>query len=113
MQNEIDTLKLIQDKGLCSGRGVPQLIHEEDVQVPCGIDSIPTFCTDHTSHRCVRDNTVENRVHRWLVMGPVGKHIASFKSLKELIGAFIDVVSSTSHVSIANDMSMPTNMFST
>ena len=110
--SEIDTLKLIQDKGLCPGRGVPQLIHGEDVQVPCGIDSIPIFCTDDTSRRRVGDDTAESRIHCRLVLGPVGKHIASFKSLKELIGAFIDAVSGTSRVFIANNMSMLTNMFS-
>ena len=41
-----------------------------------------------------KEGLVEERVHRRLLMGPVGIRITDFESRKELIGAFIDIVTS-------------------
>jgi hypothetical protein len=95
-QNEIETLKYIQAQGLASDKGLPQLVHGEDVPLPCGgYDSKPICVKDYTSRRRT-DDWEEIRVHRRLVMGPKGRHIIAFESLKELIGAFIDVVEGSS-----------------
>src|ERR1700677_2329015 len=91
--SKIQTLKLIEEKGLCKGRVVPKLILGEDVSVHTGTDEEPIYIKDTTARR--RDPAVKHadeRVHRWLLMGPVGKHISTFTSLKELVGTFIDLV---------------------
>jgi hypothetical protein len=93
MQSEIETLKLIEEKGLCEGKIVPRLVLGEDVCVRTGTDSKPVYIKDSTARR--RDPAVKHadeRVHCRLLMEPVGNHITTFKSLKELIGAFIDLV---------------------
>lgn len=87
-QSEILMLNLIQSQGLCNGKGIPKLIDGEDICVPIGTH----YIKDSTACRRVPGGHTEERVHRRLVMGPVGKHITNFKTLKELIGAFIDIV---------------------
>ena len=47
-------------------------------------------CTAHCHNPTVKH--VDKRVHHQIMMGPVGNHITAFKSLKELIGTFIDLV---------------------
>jgi Fungal protein kinase len=99
--SEIWTLKLIEEKGLCEGKVIPRLVLGEDVCVYTGTDSKPIYIRDTTARR--RDPTVKHvdeRVHRWLLMGPVGKHISTFTSLKELIGAFVDLVEGWLHPSV-------------
>jgi hypothetical protein len=52
---------------------------------------------DSTARWRVRDESGgEERVHRRIVMKPVGRHITNFKSLKELVGAFMDIIKGTS-----------------
>jgi hypothetical protein len=87
-QSEILTLNLIQSQGLCNGKGIPKLIDGEDICVPIGT----CYIKDSTACRWVPGGHTEERVHHWLVMGPVGKHIINIKTLKELIGAFINIV---------------------
>jgi hypothetical protein len=101
MHSEILTLTLIEERGLCKDRVVPRLVLGEDVCVHTGTDSKPIYIKDTTARR--RDPTVKHvdeRVHRRLLMGPVGKHISTFTSLKELIGAFVDLVEGWLHPSI-------------
>lgn len=91
-QNEIETLRLIHREGI--GKCVPTLIHGEDVLVASGSPLQPTYSCDSTARRRGQEGLVEERVHRRLLMGPVGIRITDFESRKELIGAFIDIVTS-------------------
>jgi hypothetical protein len=91
-RSEINTLKHIQNEGLCKDGSVPTLIHGEDVPLYGGADSKPISIKDSTTRRHAPNGTVEERVHHWLLMGPVGIHIIDFKCLKELVGTFIDIV---------------------
>lgn len=93
-QSEIMTLTHICNDHLCEGQGVPRLICGEDVRVPTGPHLAPIFIIDSTARRRVTlaNDQAEERVHRRLLMGPVGIRITNFRSLKELVGAFIDVV---------------------
>ena len=81
------TFMLIEERGLCKDRVRPRLVLGEDVCVHTGTDSKPIYIKDTTA--CCRDPTVKHvdeRVHHQLLMGPVGKHISTSTSLKELIG---------------------------
>lgn len=91
-QSETHTLRLIHKQGI--GRGVPTLIHGEDVLVAGGSPLKPTYSCDSTARRRGQEGLVEERVHRRLLMGPVGIRITDFRSRKELIGAFINIVTS-------------------
>jgi hypothetical protein len=91
-RSEIVTLRLIEARGLCKGGGVPKLIHGEDVPLYGGTGSEPISTKDSTARRRVPSGKVEERVHRRLLMGPVGMRIIDFKNLKELVGAFVNVV---------------------
>lgn len=77
-QNETDFLTLLD-----SLEGVPDLIAGEDVKLPSGD-------LDCTLPRTGQN--VEARVHRRLVLSPVAEHLSTFRSKKELVGAFIDVL---------------------
>jgi hypothetical protein len=68
---------------------VPTFIAGEDLKQP------GTTTTDSTSLRRVGIHLEEPRLHRRIVMQPVGYDIRSFTSKKELIGAFIDIVQGT------------------
>ena len=91
-RSEIETLRLIQARGLCKGGGVPKLIHGEDVPFYGGTDLEPISTKDSTARHRTPNGKLEERVHRRLLMGPVGMCIIDFKSLKELVGAFVNVV---------------------
>jgi hypothetical protein len=110
-QSEIVTLQRIHMEGICDGKGIPRLIHGEDVHVPTGAFN---FIVDSTARRRVAqtDEQVEERVHRRLLMGPVGIRITNFRSRKELIRAFIDVVESKCHLFIINGKYTNSYMFS-
>jgi hypothetical protein len=82
-QSEIKMLTRIHEDRLCQGQG------REDVRVPTGSH----FAIDSTARRrALAKGQEEEKVHRWLLMGPVGIRITNFRSLRELIGAFIDFV---------------------
>ena len=51
---------------------------------------------DCTTRRRGDDSSVEGRIHRRLLMKPVGRHITDFRCLHELVGAIIDAVEGTS-----------------
>jgi hypothetical protein len=91
-RSEIETLRLIQARGLCKGGGVPKLIHGEDVPFYGGTNLEPISTKDSTARRRAPNGKLEERVHRRLLMGPVGMRIIDFKSLKELVGVFVNVV---------------------
>ena len=96
-RSEIETLTVIKKNGLCDGYGIPELVHGEDVLV-CGVSgSEREYVVDSTARWRVRDESGgEERVHRRIVMKPVGRHITNFKSLKELVGAFMDITKGSS-----------------
>jgi hypothetical protein len=104
-QSEIMTLTRIRSDRLCEGQGVPHLVCGEDVRVPTGSHLAPIFVIDSTARRRVTlaKGEDEERVHRRLLMGPVGTRITNFRSLKELVGAFIDVVQGMLHSNFINN----------
>jgi hypothetical protein len=63
---------------------VPHLYDSEDLNLGTELDS--------TAARRVGISEPEERVHRRLVMGPVGECLYAFASKKELVQAFIDAV---------------------
>ena len=91
-RSEIMMLRLIQARGLCKGGGVPKLIQGEDAPFCSGTRLEPISTKDSTARRRVPNGKLEERVHHRLLMGLVGMHIIDFKSLKELVGAFINIV---------------------
>lgn len=78
--NEIAILKEISDVA-----NVPTLIEGWDVQLPDGT-------MDTTNLRRPNGQSGEERIHRRLLIMEVGEPLGTFRSKKELIGAFIDVV---------------------
>ena len=83
--SEVDILRQI-----LGVEGVPALIAGEDVQLPNGsTDSTTPFRAGTSYH--------EERVHRRLVMQPVGQPLYTFVSKKELVGAIIDIVKGMQH----------------
>lgn len=91
-QSEVSTLELIRNLHSSEGfYGIPKLFKGEDVLVYLYGD-VPGYKSDSTIRRRAAGSKVEGRVHRRLLMQPVGKHIISFASLKELVGGIIDTV---------------------
>lgn len=66
-------------------QGVPTLIYGEDLKLPCGKMDSTNLHRDGMKYD-------EERIHRRLLMQPVAEPIQNFKSKKELIGAFIDII---------------------
>jgi serine/threonine protein kinase len=103
--NEIDRLKDIREV-----QGVPTLIGGEDVRISPGVvDStnlIRKGLTIYDPKSRKRSGIVikEERLHRRIVMTPVAEPIYTFKSKKELIGAFIDVISGASNKSFLRNI---------
>jgi hypothetical protein len=100
-QNEIDILKYIESNGV--REGVPKLVCGEDVLVCDGWDDTHTelhYIIDCTARR--RVGSGEKRIHRRLLMGPVGTRITNFRTLKELVGSFIDVIKGIFLIFFAN-----------
>lgn len=79
--SEVETLKLMQ--GL---QNVPFLYDSEDVLVQGQVDDMRVLRGDGWGHEG------NSRVHRRLVLGPVGVHISMFRTRRELISAFRDIV---------------------
>ena len=94
-QSEIEILELIRELGLCESCCVPRLVHGEAVPVLLNVKS-GTRGDDCTARRRGDDSSVEGRIHRRLLMKPVGRHITDFRCLHELVGAIIDAVEGTS-----------------
>jgi hypothetical protein len=91
-QSEVSTLERIGNINPSeSFSGVPKLFKGEDVLVYLYGDR-PGYKPDSTARRRVADSAVEGRIHRRLLMQPVGKHITNCASLKELVGGIIDTV---------------------
>lgn len=91
-QSEACTLERIGDLNFSeSPSGVPKLCKGGDVPVYL-YDDPPGYKSDSTARRRTVNSKVEGRVHRRLLMQPVGKHITNWTSLKELVGGFIDAV---------------------
>ena len=90
-QSEVSTLELIRNLHSEGFSGVPKLFKGEDVLVYLYGDA-PGYKSDSTIRRRAAGSKVEGRVHRRLLMQPVGKHITSCASLKELVGGIIDTV---------------------
>ena len=78
--NEIDILREISDVV-----NVPTLVTGWDVCLPNGKK-------DTTGIRWLKTHTGEERVHRRLLIEEVGEPLSTFRSKKELVGAFIDVI---------------------
>ena len=78
--NEIEMLESVKDV-FC----VPTIVHGEDLQLAEG-------GPDSTGIIRAGATMTEERVHRRILMQPVGESIFSFTSKKELIGAFIDII---------------------
>jgi hypothetical protein len=103
--NEIDRLNDIREV-----KGVPTLISGEDVQISPGIvDSTNLIRNgliifDPTNSKRQEIVIKEERVHRRIVMSPVAEPIYTFKSKKELIGAFIDVIKGASNKSFLRNI---------
>jgi hypothetical protein len=91
-QSEISTLERIgnlhSSETFC---GLPKLFSGEDVPV-YSYGDLPGYKSDSTTRRRAADSKVEGRVHRRLLMQPVGKHITNCTSLKELVGGIIDAI---------------------
>jgi Fungal protein kinase len=64
---------------------VPTINHGEDLQLPGGIPS-------STNVVRVGLDSPEERIHRRILLQPVGESIFTFTSKKELIGVFIDII---------------------
>ena len=86
-------------KKIRSLKGVPQLVTAWTVQIEGSDDQ-----TD--ARHAFIPSSIHIRVHRWLLMQPVGLPLSEFKSLRELLSIFIDVLDSTSelllHFSLAD-----------
>jgi hypothetical protein len=80
--NEIDLLKEMADV-----EGVPDLVWGGEVLLSDGT-------VDSTALNRIGITYSEERVHRRLVMQPVGERIQTFRSKKELISVLIDLVKS-------------------
>jgi hypothetical protein len=63
---------------------VPTIVHGEDLKLSDGV-------LDSTGIIRANQNWHEERIHRRIVMKPVGESIFKFESKKELIGTLIDV----------------------
>ena len=90
-QSEIEILELIRELGLCESCCVPRLVHGEVVPVFLNVKS-GTRGDDCTARRRKKDSSMEGRIHRRLMMEPLGRHITDFRCLHELVGAVIDAV---------------------
>lgn len=91
-QNEVETLKHIQELGLCDTHCLPRYIAGGNVPLFSSITPPASPPEDCTSRRRAKGTISEARVHRRLVMGSVGKHITDFESVKEVVGGIIDTV---------------------
>ncbi|KIM77878.1 hypothetical protein PILCRDRAFT_11564, partial [Piloderma croceum F 1598] len=86
--SEIDVLKYIANI-----QGVPTLIAGEDVTYPGVLtDNCNSTIIDSTKLCRVGLDYEEARLHRRILMQPVGESIVFFATKKELIGVFLDVV---------------------
>lgn len=90
-QSEIEILELMRELDLCKSCCVPRLIHGGNVPVLLNVKS-GTYGDDCTARRRKKDSSVEGRIHRRLMMEPLGRHITDFRCLHELVGAVIDAV---------------------
>jgi Fungal protein kinase len=90
-QSEILILELIRELGLCESYCVPRLVHGENVPVLLNVE-LKLYGDDCTGRRRGKDSKVEGRVHRQLLMKPLGRHLTDFRCLHELVGAAIDAV---------------------
>lgn len=90
-QSEIVILKLIRELGLCESHYVPRLVHGENVPILLNV-MMGLYGDDCTARRRGEDSSVEGRVHRRLLMKPLGRHLTDFRCLHELVGAVIDAV---------------------
>src|ERR1700722_8402975 len=69
-------------------QGVPRFVCGEDIE-------LPDKTVDSTALIRMGQSSIDIRIHRRLVMQPVGEPISSFISKKELVGAFIDIINGT------------------
>ena len=70
---------------------MPRLVHVENVPMLLNVKS-KIYGDDSTAWHCGENSSVEGRVHRQLMMEPIGRHITDFRCLHELVGAVIDAV---------------------
>ena len=86
VNRETDILKRIKDL-----RGVPRLIAAWTVEIGGSSDRTDT-------RRPIPLNTLSSnvRVHRRILMQPVGTPLSEFKSIRELLSVLIDILDSTS-----------------
>jgi len=84
---------------ICGLKGVPQLVTAWTVQIEGSDDR-----TD--ARRAFTPSSIRIHVHRRLLMQPVGLPLSEFKSLRELLSIFIDILDSMSklllHFSLAD-----------
>jgi hypothetical protein len=94
-QSEIMILEFIRELGLCESHCVPKLVHGENVPILLNV-ILGQYGADYTARRRGDHSKVEGRVHRRIVMKPLGKHLTDFRCLHELVGAVIDAVEGSS-----------------
>ena len=94
-RGEILILELIRELGLCKSHCLPTLVHGENVRILLNV-ALGLYGDDCTARRCGENSSVEGRVHRRLLMKPLGRHLTDFRCLHELVGAVIDAVEGSS-----------------